>query len=243
MKDDDRAIVNPVKSKSSPELPDFAVMTGSQTDLKLMCNLLDLNEKSRRELYHSNLYHTEFFSLAGPMIGAPYAVMILETLLAWGAKKVLFYGWCGAISEDMEIGTILIPTGAYIDEGTSKHYDFPSNQDFIEPSHVLTEIVQEVFDQKKIPFKEGIIWTTDAIYRETPRKVSKYLSKNAVAVEMELSALFTVGKFRKAEISAILVVSDDLSGDSWRPGFRAKPFKNSRKLVGHAIRHICREYE
>jgi len=38
MTDEDRAIVNPVKSKNSPELADFAVMTGSQTDLKLICS-------------------------------------------------------------------------------------------------------------------------------------------------------------------------------------------------------------
>jgi len=240
MKDEDRAIVNPVKSKNSPKLADFAVMTGSQTDLKLICNLLDLTENNRRELYHGSLYYTEFFSLAGPMIGAPYAVMILETLLAWGAKKILFYGWCGAISKDMEIGTILIPGGAYIDEGTSRHYGAAANLDFTEPSHELKEIIREVFDQEKIPFKEGIIWTTDAIYRETPQKVDNYLAKNAVAVEMELSALFTVGKYRQAEIVAIMVVSDDLSDNSWRPGFRDKPFKSSRKMVCNAIRQLCR---
>jgi len=240
MKDEDRAIVNPVKSKNSPELADFAVMTGSQTDLKLMCNLLGLNENNRRELYHSSLYYTEFVSLAGPMIGAPYAVMILETLLAWGANKVLFFGWCGAISKDIEIGTILIPTGAYIDEGTSRHYGAAPNRDLIEPSHELRETIREVFDQGKIPFKEGIVWTTDAIYRETPQKVAEYLAKNAVVVEMELSALFTVGKFRQAEVVAILVVSDDLSGNSWRPGFRDKPFKNSRKIVCDTIRQLCR---
>lgn len=240
MKDSDRSIVNPVKGKNSPELSDFAVMTGSQTDLKLMCNLLDLNENNRRELYHSSLYYTEFISLAGPMIGAPYAVMILETLLAWGAKKVLFFGWCGAISKDIEIGTILIPTGAYIDEGTSRHYGAAPNRDLIEPSHELRETIREVFDQGKIPFKEGIVWTTDAIYRETPQKVAEYLAKNAVVVEMELSALFTVGKFRQAEVVAILVVSDDLSGNSWRPGFRDKPFKNSRKIVCDTIWQLCR---
>ena len=239
MKNDDRGIVNPVKGKKSPNLGDFAVMVGSRTDLNLMCGLLDLEEKNRQNLYQGSLYHTNSFSVVGPMIGAPYAVMILETLLAWGAQKILFYGWCGSISANMEIGTILIPTGAYIDEGTSRHYSSESDGEFIEPSHELRKIVREALDLETIPFKEGIVWTTDAIYRETPRKVAKYQEKDAVAVEMELSALFTVAKFRQAEICAILVISDDLSGNCWRPGFRDTSFKNSRKTVCDTIRQIC----
>jgi len=242
MKNDDRAIVNPVKTSTSPELTDLAVMAGSRQDMMLICNLLDLNETCRRELYHGSLYYTELFSLAGPMIGAPYAVMILETLLAWGAKKVFFFGWCGTISRDLDIGTILIPTGAYSDEGTSKHYGAKPDQDFIAPSHELTQAVRDVFDRREIPVKEGMVWTTDAIYRETPQKVAKYLAKNAVAVEMELSALFTVAKFRQVQLGAVLVVSDDLSGHSWRPGFREKSFKHSRKLVCHAIQQLCQTY-
>lgn len=239
MSNDDKAIVNPVISRNSPKLPEFAVMAGSRTDLKLMCSMSDFDENSRRELYHGELFYSDLFSLAGPMIGAPYAAMILETLLAWGAKKVLFYGWCGAIAKDMEIGTILIPTGAFIDEGTSKHYNLSTGQDYVEPSPALTQTIREVLDQENICFKEGAVWTTDAIYRETPRKVRQYLAKNAVGVEMEVSALLSVGKYRKAEICAILVVSDDLSGDSWRPGFREKSFKISRKRVCEMICRLC----
>lgn len=239
MKNEDRGIVNPVKSKNSPNLGDFAVMAGSLTDLKVICNLLSLGEDNKRNLYHGCLYHNELFSVAGPMIGAPYAAMFLETLLAWGAKKILFYGWCGSISRNIEIGTILIPDGAYIDEGTSMHYGASASRDLVRPSQELRKKVSEVLEQEKIPFKEGIVWTTDAIFRETPKQRAKYLEKNAVAVEMELSALFSVCKFRRSEICSILIVSDDLSGDSWRPGFREPSFKNSRKIVCDAIRKIC----
>ncbi|MFO8084839.1 MAG: nucleoside phosphorylase [Desulfobacterales bacterium] len=241
MKNDDCAIVNPVKSKNSPELPPFGTMIGSLADLKSICNTLAINECHKRSLYNSNLYFTRQFSIAGPMIGAPYAVMILESLLAWGAKNILFYGWCGTISKTIEIGTILLPSGAYIDEGTSKHYGQAADEDFVMPSFNLTKLIRNKLSQKKIPFKETIVWTTDAIYRETPGKVNHYLAKNATAVEMELSALFTAGKFRQANVSGLLVVSDDLSGSSWHPGFRNPSFIAARKQVCETIQELCRE--
>jgi purine-nucleoside phosphorylase len=241
MKNDDHAIVNPVKSKNSPELPAFAALIGSFKDLKQICNSPILNKSHQRSLYNSKLYYTRRFCIAGPMIGAPYAVMIMESLVAWGAKNILFYGWCGSISENIEIGTIILPTGAYIDEGTSRHYCEEPYKDFVTPSYELAGKIRKKLFQKSIPFKETTIWTTDAIYRETPGKVKHYLAKNAMAVEMELSALFTVGQFRKANVAGLLVVSDDLSGQSWLPGFRKPSFINSRKLVCDAIEELCME--
>ena len=67
------------------------------------------------------------FSITGPFIGAPYAAMLLETLIAWGARRIIFLGWCGAVAEEVKIGDIILPTAALIDEGTSGHYSAPVN--------------------------------------------------------------------------------------------------------------------
>jgi len=48
--------------------------------------------------------------VVGPFVGAPYAAMLLETLIAWDVEKIIFFGWCGAISHDVKIGDIIIPT-------------------------------------------------------------------------------------------------------------------------------------
>lgn len=241
MKNDDHAIVNPLPSKNSPKLPAFAALIGSFKDLQWICSSSVLNKSHQRSLYNSKLYYNQRFCIAGPMIGAPYAVMIMESLVAWGAKNILFYGWCGSISKNIEIGTIILPAGAYIDEGTSRHYCREPHKDFVTPSYEMAEKVRKKLIQKSIFFKEATIWTTDAIYRETPGKVKHYLAKNAMAVEMELSALFTVGQFRQTNVAGLLVVSDDLSGNSWHPGFRKPSFINSRKLACEAIGELCME--
>ncbi|MBF0200227.1 MAG: purine-nucleoside phosphorylase [Desulfamplus sp.] len=77
----------------------------------------------------------------------------------------------------------------------------------------------------------GTIWTTDAIYRETSKKVAFFRNMDAVAVEMECSALFSVAAYRKIDLTAVLIVSDTLFKNEWNPGFRSRRFKKSRTLV------------
>ena len=239
MIENDRAIVKPVKNAKTPKLPAFAVMTASRSDLNALRDLLDLKDAKKRNLYDGVLYCADSFSLVGPMIGAPYAVMLLETLLSWGASRILFYGWCGSISPDLEIGTVLVPTGAYIDEGTSRSYGAVYD-DFARPSERICGIVREILERQNTPFREAGVWTTDAIYRETPEKVDYYRGRDASAVEMELSALFTVARYRQAEVGAVLAASDDLSGYVWKPGFKKPAFKTARERIRAAIQEICR---
>jgi len=234
-------IVIPVKGKNSPNLGPVAVMVSTQADLNLFCSLTDIDEKKHKNLFVSRLYVGNTveagFAVVGPFVGAPYAAMLLETLIAWGAEKIMFFGWCGAISRDVKVGDIIIPTGAIIDEGTSKHYD--QEEDGVSrPSSYILKNTKEALKKGSLSFHEGIVWSTDAIYRETCEKVIYYQEKDILAVEMELSALFTVGKFRNVQIGGILVVSDELSTLKWQPGFKEQRFKESRKAVVEVIKEI-----
>ena len=235
-------IVIPVKGKNSPNLGPVAVMVSSQTDLSLFCSLTDIDEKKYRNLFVSRLYvgdTTEAgFSMVGPFVGAPYAAMLLETLVAWDVEKIIFFGWCGAISHDVKIGDIIIPTGAIIDEGTSKHYH-QGDDGVSRPSSYILKNTKAALIKTGLAFRDGLVWSTDAIYRETCEKVKYYQGKDILAVEMELSALFTIGKFRNVQIGGILVVSDELSTLTWRPGFREQRFKESRLSVVKAIKALC----
>lgn len=86
--------------------------------------------------------------IAGPFMGAPYAVMIMETLIQWGVKKFIFTGWCGSISESLKIGSILIPESAIIDEGVSRHYTYDSSNAGISyPDFNSSEIILKKADE------------------------------------------------------------------------------------------------
>jgi purine-nucleoside phosphorylase len=79
--------------------------------------------------------------------------------------------------------------------------------------------LQEALKTKGLPFRTGEVWTTDAPYRETLDKVKHYQRLGVLAVEMEMSALMTVARFRAVSVAAVLVVSDELFNLKWKPGF------------------------
>ncbi len=62
--------------------------------------------------------------------------------------------------------------------------------------------------------------------------------QDALAVEMELSALFSVGRFREVEVGGILVVSDEISTFSHLAGFHEKVFRKSREAVSEVITEL-----
>jgi uridine phosphorylase len=242
--DTDDAIIFPKRGKRSPQLGPVGVIAGTETDLTLLCSLLDFDKTKYQKLFTSRLYVSgqpnADLSLSGPLIGAPYAAMILETLIAWGVRKILFLGWCGSISAKAKIGDIIVATSAIIDEGTSGHYTENDNRISF-PSELMVAKLRAALDQKCLKYHHGPVWSTDAIYRETRDKVENYQRQDVIGVEMEISALFTVAKFRKVDMGAMVVVSDELAAFKWRPGFKMNEFKDGRAAACKVIRDICRE--
>jgi uridine phosphorylase len=237
-------IILPKKGKRSPDLGPVAVLAGTETDLFLLCELFDFNADDYQRLFTSRLYVSDKLaagiSLCGPLVGAPYGVMVLENLIAWGAEKIIFLGWCGSISLQVNIGDIVVATLAIIDEGTSRHYQ-PDEVDRSFPSEWLAARLVAELNQAQIKFRSGPVWTTDAIYRENRHKVETYQRHHVLAVEMEISALFTVAAYRGVDLAALAVVSDELAAFKWLPGFKTSKFKNGRQSACKVIKDLCQK--
>lgn len=243
MKKDD-AIINPAAGKSTPKLGPVSLMVASRRDLQILCDLFKIDLENYVDLYLSRLYivssGTRNFSMVGPMLGAPYATIIIETLIAWGASKIVFFGWCGAVSDRVAIGDLIVPDRAIIEEGTSKHYGADERLAATPSTHIV-EQTKRVLNRNNIDFHEGAVWTTDALFRETREKIGFFQSKHVLAVEMETSALFTVGGYRSVAVGALLVVSDELATLKWKPGFRDKKFSRGRQTACNVMGKLCRE--
>lgn len=169
------------------------------------------------------------FSIAGPCIGAPNAATMLESLIAFGAKRIIAVGCCGSLRKDVKLGDLLVVTGAMSEEGVSQHYmpeKFPPRAD-----GELIEALKNAATGKEWEFKEGDVWTTSAPYRETHQKVKDYGERGLAAVEMELSAIFTVAAFRGVQAGSIQAVSDELWTLEWKPGFFKKDFLSATRRV------------
>jgi nucleoside phosphorylase len=237
------AIIKPMRTAGCPELGPLALMISTRVDLKrILADASGCLVEADRSPLMSRLFISDEgdgVSVIGPMMGAPYAAALLETMIAWGARRLLFLGWCGAISPDVAIGDIIVPTGGLVDEGTSLHYGGIGGET-ASASRDARRRIKDMLSGQGLSYREGLVWSTDAPFRETPRKVEAALNRGAIAVEMETSALFTVSRYRKAAVGAILLVSDDLSSLSWRPGFKDKRFGAARRAVCGGLAKLCR---
>ena len=213
-------------------------MAATHPDLSQLRRRLALTDDKGEPLFLSRYYPgappITAYGLAGPFMGAPQAAMLMETLAAWGARRFVFVGWCGALAPPLQNGDIVVPCGAIADEGTTRAYG--CDQDRIAPASpdFQSELNNHLL-QSGIDCREGLVWSTDAVFRETEDKVRRYRELGAQAVEMELSALYTVGRHLDVALGAILVVSDELSTFTWRPGFKTDRFKSARAAVCEAL--------
>jgi purine-nucleoside phosphorylase len=85
-----------------------------------------------------------------------------------------------------------------------------------------------------VPWQAGAVWTTDAFYRETADAVRHYQGQGVLAVDLEMAALFAVGRFRGMAVAGILVVSDELFTLTWQPGQRSGGWRQAREVAARA---------
>ena len=173
------------------------------------------------------VWQDQVIGVSGPAPGAPYAVMVLEKLIALGARTIVALGWCGSLQAAARIGEVILPAAAYSEEGTSGHY--PGAEKMAKPDAALYQTLQRALTAAGLSFQAGTIWTTDAIYRETRGKVAAYGARGMWAVEMEMSALFNVARYRGVALAGLLLVSDELFTLTWRHGLREERFHEARR--------------
>ena len=143
-------------------------------------------------------------------VGATMAsAMVEELFAAFGCRNFIVFGSCGALVEIPE-GKLIVPTGAYRDEGISYHYAEAS--DYIKVRNAGK--LMEIFDELGVEYITGKTWTTDAFYRETEEDRDRRASEGCVCVEMECSALQAVCDFRGLELYQFVYAADSLN-DSW----------------------------
>lgn len=159
--------------------------------------------------------------IANLPIGAPLAVLILEELIVSGCSKIIACGSAGVINKDIPSGHIIIPDSAVRDEGTSYHYIHPDRE--AKPHRKAFSVMKKTCKQLGISYRVGKTWTTDAVFRETIRKIKKRKEEGCLTVEMEAAAFFAVAEFRKVIFGQFLYCLDDISGKKWDSRKNEKP--------------------
>jgi uridine phosphorylase len=237
-----KPVIRPRREKGEPLLGPDALMVAIPSDLMFMVDLTHAERVAPRSLSPFKLFlarrgRNSPLALAGPLLGAPQGVMVMEKLIALGAKRVWVLGWCGSLQPQLLIGDLVIPTTALCEEGTSAHYPVDGGKKYT--SALLNKRLEEALAKAQLPFKKGPVWTTDAIYRETGEKVVAYGKRGLLAVDMEMSALITVAAYRSIEIAGLLVVSDELFSLDWHAGVGSQTLKKMCGDAGRLLLDLC----
>jgi len=172
-------------------------------------------------------------SFAQAPVGAPGTVMMMEEMIACGARVFIGLGWAGSLQESAPVGSMLVPTSCIREEGTSFHY-YPQEQVTLSPDQRLVEGLQSVAEAEGASVATGPQWTIDAPYRELGSKIAAYRERGVLGVDMETSAMYALGRFRGVSVCNLLVVSDELWGQ-WRPAFRSDELEAATKLAQRIV--------
>lgn len=167
------------------------------------------------------------------MAGAPLTAIVVENLIACGAKVILFSTGVGAFQPNMEIGDFVIPSKAIIGEGTSKYYLPKKKVARADPE--IIKILEEACKRTNVKPFVGSVWTTDAFYREMRSQVEQLQLQGVLGVEMETSTLYTVANFRQIKAGCLLEVSDSLANFKWEPNWKSKEYRNTFETASRIL--------
>jgi nucleoside phosphorylase len=139
-------------------------------------------------------------------VGAPFAVLVAEQLIACGCRHIIGYSSSGAVADWLPLPCLVVPDRALRDEGTSYHYLPPAA--WVESPGNLGAIVARRAAECGLSVHRGPTWTTDAPYRETRTQIERHRANGILTVEMEAAALMALSHVSGAEIASLLHVTN-----------------------------------
>ncbi len=141
-------------------------------------------------------------------IGCPSAAIAVEELAAVGVETFIRVGTTGALQAGIEIGDMIVATGAAKNEGTSKRYEaveYPAVPDY----DVLSALVDSA-NANDEEVHVGPITSDDAYYAETEDYVTDWEAAGLLAVEMEAAIVFSLARRKGLAAGAICTVDGNL---------------------------------
>jgi uridine phosphorylase len=197
------------------DVGEYVMLPGDPARSDMVAKYLDNAElvaNNREHRTFTGYYKGVKISVTSTGMGCPSTAIAVEELANIGAKTFVRIGSSAAIQHGIDIGDLLITTGAMKNEGTSRFYVpdvFPAVPDF-ELNSLLVQTAREMKTGLDFNLHVGISATDDAFYGETEEWIDKLHKLGIKNIEMEASALFTIAHLRKLRAACICGVSGNL---------------------------------
>lgn len=134
-------------------------------------------------------------------MGGPSAAIVVEELIALGARTLVRIGTCGALVPSLELGELVTAPEVLAQDGASAAMGAGPRP---APDRKLTRALQAAGARPVMAV------STDLFYDPRPAIADEWLAAGVEVVEMEAAALLTVAHRRGACAAVLLAVSDRL---------------------------------
>ncbi|BFT73561.1 nucleoside phosphorylase [Paenibacillus sp. P36] len=200
---------------NTEDLSPYAIVCGDPFRAEAIARKLD----NVRELAFSREYRTFVGEVSGVAItvvshgvGSPGAAVCFEELIKGGVKTLIRVGTAGSYSAEVPPGSLVVSTAAVREDGLTRQLvplGFPAVAD----SDVVRALFEAASETDGL-VKKGITVTLDAFFQgveEFPHR--KYKQAGALAVEMEISALYVIAALRGVRAGAIVALDGYADAD------------------------------
>ncbi|MCF7906959.1 nucleoside phosphorylase [Patescibacteria group bacterium] len=234
---------------ASGDLPSYLLLPGDPQRVKKISQVWDQSEKVTE--------NREFFSMKGTFkgvdlaclstgIGASSATIVLEEAARVGVDTFLRVGTTGSLQKGIELGDLVISTGAVRLEGASQDYIFPEYPALASYEVVLALI--EACEKMKINYHLGITASQDSFYVGEGREgfggytnsknqelITQLRSARVSNIEMEVAPIFTLANLYGLRAGAICLVVDSFLEDKDKFVVRTEDEKRMGLVASEAI--------
>ncbi|TMT85450.1 nucleoside phosphorylase [Haloterrigena sp. H1] len=193
------------------ELTDIALIPGDPGRVDRIADHCDDAEtiaENREYKIVNATYEDRELTICSTGIGCPSAAIAIEELANVGVETFLRVGTTGALQSDIEIGDMVVATGAAKNEGTTKRYEaveYPAVPDY-DALSALVDAAQANDEDVHV----GPVTSDDAFYAETGDTVADWEDAGLLAVEMEAAAVFSLARRKGLRAGAICTVDGNL---------------------------------
>ena len=208
----------------------YALIPGPKERSEMLLKLLDTPQKNFTFLdyeMHTGLLDGKRVTVGNGGRYAPDTAITTEILCGAGAQALIRVGSCGSLQDNVRIGDLVIVSGALRGDGTSRYY-VAENFSTVAHSDVINAL-KRAADSLNARYHVGWIFTTDALFQETPELIHQLNQQNVSSIDMVTSTFLTIAQLRGKKAGAVLAVSDECLHGKF--GFRDPLFIDAEKKI------------
>ncbi len=188
--------------------------------------------KVRNMFGFTGLYKGRRVSIQGTGMGMGSAgIYIHELINTYQCKNLIRVGTCGSIQEDLDLGQVLLVTGASGDSDAntalfkSQHFAPTASFDLLLKAY---EIAREL----DIRVHPGTVFSTNTFYDLEPNRWDIWKKHGILGIDMETEILYTMACRFGVNALSLLTVSDNiLTGSASSQEEREKTFNNMMEVA------------